>query len=239
MRPDSTGRKGFGRICRARRSSAGSRDRRSDRLAVERGWRLVSLTKSGCGAADVLQYNVNFKRAYTECATWREASFRRAESEHPALVLVASSRASHAVGADGTSDVTGVDAVEPWRAGMDRTLRRLAGAAGSVVLIGDTPRSDVDVPVCLSAHRDDVLAWATPVEDAISRSWLATERDVAAATAVGFVDPTPPWVCPSNPCPAVIGNFIVFRDEHHLTSQFSSALGRLLGDALRARSAKP
>jgi len=85
-----------------------------------------------------------------------------------------------------------VDAVEPWRAGMDRTLRRLAGAAGSVVLIGDTPRSDVDVPVCLSAHRDDVLAWATPVEDAISRSWLANERDVAAATAVGFVDPTPP-----------------------------------------------
>ena len=38
-----------------------------NRLATERGWRLVNLTKSACASADVSQWNTNFKRVYTEC----------------------------------------------------------------------------------------------------------------------------------------------------------------------------
>jgi hypothetical protein len=37
----------------------------------------------------------------------------------------------------------------------------------------------------------------------------------------------------------VIGNFMVFRDQHHLTTPFSSALAPRLGDALQILTAKP
>ena len=36
----------------------------------------------------------------------------------------------------------------------------------------------------------------------------------------------------------MIGNFMVLRDEHHLTTPFSGALWRRLGDALEGLPAK-
>ncbi len=201
-----------------------------DRLAKEQGWRFVNLTKSACSSVDVSQWNANLKRVYTECDAWRASALRRIAAERPALVLVTNSRSFSAVGPDGAL-LEGPARTAAWRAGVARTLDRIAAVAAKVVLIADTPRSIVDVPVCLSEHRDDTLACATPVERAFSPAWLAEEKAAAASAGVGFVDPTR-WVCPSGPCPAVIGNFMVFRDEHHLAPPFASALAGLLGDAL-------
>ena len=207
-----------------------------NRLAKERGWRLVNLTKSACASADFSQWNTNFKRVYTECDTWRENTYRRIEAERPALVLIANSRMFRAVGPDGSTVLEGADRTEAWRQGMAKTLARLTPVADQVVLIGDTPRSAFDVPVCLSDHPDDTLACATPFEKSVSLAWLAEEESAADHGGAGFVDPTP-WVCPSGPCPAVIGNFMVLRDEHHLTTPFSGALWRRLGDSLQVLTA--
>ncbi len=207
-----------------------------NRLAIDRGWRLVNLTKSACASADVSQWNTNFKRVYTECDQWRENTYRRIEAEKPDLVLIANSRMFWAVGPDGSTVLEGAARTEAWRQGMASTLARITPAAGQVVLIGDTPRSMFDVPVCLSAHPDDTLACATPFEKSVSLAWLAEEEAAAAAGGAGFVDPTP-WVCPTGPCPAVVGKFMVFRDEHHLTTPFSGALWRRLGDSLQVLAA--
>jgi hypothetical protein len=201
-----------------------------DRLAREQGWRFVSLTKSACSSVDIGQWNANLKRVYSECDAWRESALRRIEAERPALVLVTNSRSFSAVGADGAL-LEGAERTAAWRAGISRTLGRLEPAADEVVVVADTPRSIVDVPVCLSEHPDETLACATPVDRAMSPAWLAEEQAAAERAGVGFVDPTR-WVCPSGPCPAVIGNFMVFRDEHHLAPPFASALAGRLGDAL-------
>ncbi len=54
-----------------------------NRLAIDRGWRLVNLTKSACASADFSQWNPNLKRVYTECNQWRENTYRRIEAEQP------------------------------------------------------------------------------------------------------------------------------------------------------------
>jgi hypothetical protein len=54
---------------------------------------------------------------------------------------------------------------------------------------------------------------------------------LAAAAGVTFIDPSP-WVCPTDPCPVVIDSYLVFRDKHHLTTVFATALSRRLLDAL-------
>jgi len=216
-----------------------------NRLATERGWRLVNLTKSYCAFVDVSQWSPSFKRVYTECDKWRENTYRRIEAEKPDLVLIANSRMFRAASPDGTTELVmeGVETkawrqrTEAFRRGMASTLARITPAAGKVVLIADTPRSIFDVPVCLSGHPDDTLACATPFEKSVSLIWLAEEEAAAAAGGAGLVDPTP-WVCPTGPCPAVIGNFMVLRDEHHLTIPFSGALWRRLGDALQVLTAK-
>ncbi len=127
--------------------------------------------------------------------------------------------------------MTGQALTQAWKAGMARTLEQLIPAAGLVILMADTPASEVDPPVCLSAHPDSILACSTPVDEAIDETWLAAEHQVVQQTGVGFVDPTY-WVCPSSPCPPIIGNLLVYRDGGHLTATFAAALADRLGQAV-------
>ena len=199
------------------------------RLANVEHWRLVSVTKSGCPPADLTVYNGNYERAYTECDAWRAKAFDLIAAEHPTLVVMAMYRSYVLV--DGSSTTTVVERPDLWDAGIAASLARLSGSADHIALIGDTPRSRVDPPACLSKHLDDALACATPSRDAIDPKRTADDRALAEAAGATFIDPTS-WVCPTEPCPAVIGSYLVFRDSHHLTTPFSTALARRLLAAL-------
>ncbi len=209
-----------------------------ERLASENAWRLVNLTKSSCGPAEIAQWSSTYKRRYTECDDWRTRAALRIRAERPSLVLVAGSPPASLLSSDGHTLLEGSAATGAWREGMNRALAQLAAAAEHVVVIGETPHSLLDVPVCLSDKLDDSLACATRFEQAVRLDWLHEERVAAARRGAGFVDPTA-WVCPSTPCPAVIGNFLVLRDEHHLATPFSRALAPELGAALAALEALP
>ena len=201
-----------------------------ERLASSHGWRLVSLTKSSCPVADVTIWSTSLKRVYSECDEWRRAALERIAREHPWLVVISDSR-EYTLWSEGAL-VPAAEGGALWNGGLGRTLANLAAVAGRVVLIGDTPRSQVDPPVCLSRHPDDVLACASPQRLALDTARLAEERAVAATAHAGFVDPTA-WVCPSEPCPVIVGRLLVYRDEQHLTATFARALANRLLDELR------
>lgn len=192
-------------------------------LARERGWRLVSLTKSACAPADVSLWNSTFKRPYRECDEWRAAALARIAREQPDLVVVSISNPKGYLPTLNGATVAPETRRTMLADGLARTLGSLRLLAGGVVLVGDTPRSAVDPPVCLSQHPDRVLACVTPRSTAIDQAWLAEEAALAGASGATFVDPTS-WVCPTAPCPAVIGRYLVFRDRHHLATPFATAL---------------
>ena len=197
-----------------------------DRLARVEGWKLLTDTKSACTPVSVAVYYDPLNRAYTECDAWRQHVFDQLATLHPTAVIVTTSRGYRLI--DGSTTPTSFERPDLWRAGMAATLARLAGLSPHVVLLGDTPRSRFDAPVCLSAHLDDSLACATPLTESIDQAWTAQDARQAAAAGATFIDPTP-WVCPTEPCPIVIGSYLVFRDAHHLTTAFATALaGRLL-----------
>jgi hypothetical protein len=198
------------------------------RLATDRDWRLVSLTKSGCTPAQLTIWNTNFKRAYDECDRWREAAVARIATEHPTLVIVGSSHPYPSAGSGGPAPADGGRSLE---AGLAQTLDRLRPLAGAVVLIGDTPKFDVDPPDCLSQHLDDVLACAEPRARTVDAAWLRVETSLAERAGAVLVDPTD-WACPTDPCPVVIGRYLVFRDQHHLATPFVTALRTRLAAAL-------
>jgi len=181
-------------------------------------------------------WNPTYERVSKACAIWRSLAIDRLVEAHPALILVAGTRGFAVV--DGSGHLLSSDArTRAWEAGMQRTPARLIPAAGRVIMLADTPLSLVDPPVCLSVHPSSVLACATPVKSAINTAWLAEEHLLAASEGVGFIDPTP-WVCPSSPCPVVLGNLLVYRDAGHLTATFAAALADRLEQAVLADLAR-
>jgi len=200
-----------------------------ERLAVQNGWRLESMTKSGCATADATVWSGITKRAYTECDEWRQAALERIAAEHPALVVVSNSR-GYQLMANGKATPIAKLPTE-WDAALGRTLTRLGTLAGQVVMIGDTPRSNEDPPVCLSANLDDASACAMPYAKVVDPAYTAREAAVAASAGVGWVDPTV-WVCRTDPCPVVFGRFLIFRDQHHLTATYARALATRLDELL-------
>jgi len=205
-----------------------------ERLATANRWRLVSLTKSACAVVDATVYNGSLGRAYTECDRWRVNALERIESERPDLVVVTNARTHVLALPEGRTPALARPDV--WDAALERTLRRLKAIAGDVALVADIPRADVDPPVCLSSSPDDRLACATPAAVALEPSRTAADAAIADRLGLAFVDPTS-WICPSDPCPVVIGRFLVYRDEQHLATPFATALARRMLDALSSQVA--
>jgi len=205
-----------------------------ERLATANRWRLVSLTKSACAVVDATVYNGSLGRAYTECDQWRMNALERIESERPDLVVVTNARTHVLALPEGRTPALARPDV--WDAALERTLRRLKAIAGDVALVADIPRAGVDPPVCLSSSPDDRLACATPAAIALEPSRTAADAAIADRLGLAFVDPTS-WICPSDPCPVVIGRFLVYRDEQHLATPFATALARRMLDALESQVA--
>ena len=199
-----------------------------EQLATERAWRLVSLTKGRCTPASITVWNTGLKRAYAECDEWRTAAIGRVAAERPDLVIVASSHPYRSAAVGGPAPADGGAALA---AGLRSTLAQLTTRAISVALVADTPKFRLDPPDCLSAHLDDVLACTEPRAGLIDTAWLAAEAAIARDLNVTFVDPTN-WACPTDPCPSVVGRYLVYRDTHHLATRYVIALRGRLAAAL-------
>lgn len=197
-----------------------------ERLARESGWRLLSLTKSGCPAVQVTVVNAALRRPYVECDRWREDALRRIAEAKPWLVVL------------GSSAAYGVPAPQ-WEEGLRRTLAALEGAgAGSVAVLRDTPLPGFDVPVCLAraAQRgqpaavacaidfDAALAPGNPIAE-------AERRAVAAAANARWVDMSAA-ICPGRHCDPEVDGLVRFSDASHLSARQSVALAAPLRRAL-------
>jgi hypothetical protein len=204
-----------------------------DRFAQQEGWRLLSLTMSTCSPATIPIWVPAWNRVSWECNNWREKAIERLVSERPAIVVVAGTRGFATTDSAGSTVLAGDQRTAAWQSGMQKTLSRLVPAAGTVILLGDTPLSRVDPPACLSQHPTTVLACATPVGDAINNDWLGVEHAAASRAGAGFIDPER-WVCPSSPCPVVLGDILIYRDPGHMTATFSAALADRVGSAILA-----
>ncbi len=196
-----------------------------ERLALEHHWRLIAMTKSACTAADTTVYSPILLRAYTECDTWRLAVNNRIAAIHPALVVVSSSR-GYRMMVKG-ADVAIAEVPDAWDAALGRMLTKLSAIASHVLMIGDTPRSNADPPVCLSAHLDNATACAMPRSKVTLPAYTAREGVVAVGAGAIWVDPTA-WICHTDPCPVIVDRFLIYRDQHHLTATYSRGLANVL-----------
>jgi SGNH domain-containing protein len=198
-----------------------------ERIADERGWRLVHLSKAGCPPAAVrrLRYADRYNRA---CRAWRAYALRRIARERPALVVTSGSTHYHVWTGGHRLGRRASDGA--LARGYAETLGRLVAIAPRVIAIRDSPRPPFVVARCVAEHMTDLrrCAFARPASrtrpDTISRA-------LAAVRGVTFVDPLP-VLCPRRLCPAVIGDVLVWRGEAHLTATYAATMWRWLERSL-------
>ncbi|MEI7697072.1 MAG: SGNH hydrolase domain-containing protein [Actinomycetes bacterium] len=203
-----------------------------ERLAIAKKWRLLSLTMSSCWPADIPAWNSTTQKLMTNCKIWRTSALKRITQEKPYLIFVAGTKGFSTLDAQGVV-ASGDDRLQIWQSGMARTFISLTKASAHIVYIGDTPSSLVVPPICLKNHSDSILACATPVTQAISESWLTSERDLAQANGAIWLNPTE-WICNTDPCSPIVANFLIYRDGGHITASFSKTLETPLWQTLSA-----
>ena len=195
---------------------------------LARSWRLVPLTKSSCVFVDIRIWSPLLKREYTECETWRERGVDRLVELRPDLVIVAADQELPVV-----SDRD--DDPELLGAAIARLIERVPGMAAIIV---DAPRSDHDVPACLARHPTAIERCTTTRSAAFGWRYRRREAEAARLTGATLVDLSDA-VCPTDPCPPIVGSMLVYHDHHHLTAEFAASLADELGAALPVIGDRP
>ena len=182
------------------------------KLVNEKGFKLVSLTKSACPSVDVPRADQGaYKNVH--CETWRDKSVKRIKQIRPAAVILSSYQ--YFTPPSGYSDKN-----KWWKDGQERLLSSLRGSSDHLIYISDTPKPLRDIPNCLASR--DVNSCNT------------TERTpVKIIRGFEIIDPTP-WLC-TKLCPAIQDGYVVYRDSSHISVAAALALKPQLEAALVAK----
>jgi len=183
-----------------------------EKLAKQRGFKLISLTKSACPAVDANRPDQGaFKQDH--CTKWRQNSIERIAKIKPMAVITSSFQYF-------TPANEGVSRATWWRDGQRKLLSDLTGSTDHLIYISDTPRPLRDIPNCLASRN--------------SRVCDSTQK-TRVSIIFGFevVNPTP-WLC-SSFCPAIIDGTVAYRDASHISVEMALKLLPKLEEALIAK----
>jgi peptidoglycan/LPS O-acetylase OafA/YrhL len=197
-----------------------------ERVARQRHWKLVALSKSSCSAADLVLWHDTLKRAYTECTAFHRSALARIAELKPALVVIGSSFNYRPATPE-------ADLAAQWTAAWDRTFTQLGTGGTRIVAIADTPYMSGSVPQCLATPANEehigncTRSLRTVLRGPVQRRAFLAYAGSGRATIVNPIT----WFC-TDRCPAVVGNVLVYRDSNHMTTTYSAALAPLLGARL-------
>jgi peptidoglycan/LPS O-acetylase OafA/YrhL len=185
-------------------------------------WRLVTILKSGCAAADINPHGLS--AAVDVCKDWRTNAIEKIIAMHASVVVLA--------------DYTGATirgfATEPpmstdeLRSGTRRTLEKFVRNKAMIVVLRDTPLPPFDVGSCVSRRALNQLhATASCDFDAsvaLNDAAYFAQRTAANGLAnIYFLDFSD-LICPGSTCPATQHGILVYRDDNHLTGSFAESL---------------
>lgn len=204
-----------------------------EELATRNGWELLVLAKSACPSAHLTLRDPDLNREFRECGEWRAAALDTLRGRRPDLVIL-SNTSAYVTGGPYAGPRTEKSVAE-WEAGLEATVAALAGWAGEVVLLADTPKAPSNVADCLTmavwrgrdAGRCDFEA-----SPGIHGEIAAAEARVAARTpGVRRIDLTDA-VCRGGVCRVWEEGTVLYRDTNHLTAAGARRLTEELGKAL-------
>ncbi|MGH3468536.1 MAG: acyltransferase family protein, partial [Thermocrispum sp.] len=193
-----------------------------DIIGQEKGWRVVTYTKSACTFADATISQDG--KPYATCTQWNKAVTDKLLADKPAVVL--SSQGKNKA-LDDPQDAQGGASQETMVAGMKDRWSELTRAGISVAVLRDNPHPDEDIsPVyeCVDDHRENLAKCGFDRADGEDKGGGPAQLEAVEATPdVQLVDLND-YLCPGDVCPPVIGDVLVYRQGSHLTKTYVNSL---------------
>ena len=180
-----------------------------EQLAIDRAYKLVSLTKSACPSVDVPRADQGaYKNIH--CEKWRDYAIDRIRQLRPEAVIMSSFQYFNPPKGYPSEN-------KWWKEGQVRLLNSLRGLSDHLIYISDTPRPLRDIPNCLASR--DLKSCNT-----------TEETPVKIIDGFQKIDPNP-WLC-AQQCPAIQDGYVVYRDASHISVVAALALKPKLEAAL-------
>lgn len=194
-------------------------------MAQQHGWKLITLLKSGCSAADFsVELNPTLE---AQCSRWRARAMASILASRPSLIFLGSATNRLIRRTDPTRQASPAFVTAVQR-GTHATLATLASSNLRVMLIRDNPEFAFDMPSCLA--RSARHAWYAmgacqmPMAKVLDPVIGAAEKAGAAGfLKVRYVDLTDHF-CSHGLCGGMQGGLVMYRDTDHLTSRFAASL---------------
>ena len=169
---------------------------------------------------------------YDSCSEWNDRVVAElVDSVRPVLVITSGAHWVKPLGDFG--EVLGLeDGRRRLADGLVERWSEIVGAGLEMIVIRDTPYPRFDVPECVVENRASLSACAFGRVAAMGGNWA--QVDASERLGVPLIDVTD-RICAQTECPAVIDDYLVWRDTHHLTATYSKVLAPIIGPQIRVR----
>jgi len=193
-----------------------------DDIAKKAHWRFVILGKGYCMANTYPPRSSRAQFPFSACRRWQRFALKRIRELDPDLVVVTQEVQAAPTGVSYTP--------AQWKRGLEQTLDRIASPHTKLVVLGNMPAIDESPADCLAEHPDQVQLCSGPP---LARDKPYNQAEQQAVTALGgrYIDVTP-WFC-SKTCTAVIGNYLPYLNQLHVSAVYSVFLEQVLAEKLQ------
>jgi peptidoglycan/LPS O-acetylase OafA/YrhL len=193
-----------------------------DTIGKERGWKVVTYTKSACTFADVTISQDG--KPYASCTEWNKAVTDKLLADKPDVVLTSQGKNK---ALDDPTDAKGGASEETMIKGMKARWNELTKAGISVAVLRDNPHPDEDIsPVyeCVDDNRDSLDKCAFDRSGGEEKGGGPVQVEaVKQVKGVELIDMND-YLCPGDECPPVIGDVLIYRQGSHLTKTYVDTL---------------
>ena len=200
-------------------------------LAKKHDWRLLVIVKVACPMGDFPLWRDGAVR--TDCDWWRSNMTKWVLQEKPAFVVTSG----------GLTGVYGqLPPIERQVKGFRDIWQKFIANGTKIIAVKDNPLMKyhkgkwMDVPPCLYYYRKDIKKCFRPREltlDSMTDTMMLAADGMKDVATINLTQ----YFCTKDECPPVIGNVVVYRDQHHLTETFVNTLTPYLEKELLLRMA--
>jgi peptidoglycan/LPS O-acetylase OafA/YrhL len=194
-------------------------------LAQQHHWKVKVFLKVGCPPIDTPMWRPERDDSYSECTQWRAWALRTIALIKPDRII-ATGYTQSPMEDPRTGGMLPTSAVhrgtQLLAAGMKPVLQQLKAITPDLTVLSDDTTLPGEPTDCLGAQHATLRTCVTslnPTTKARNAAWKAATLAVHGT----WVDTTQ-WLCSGGLCPLVIGNVVVYTDEHHLTRTFAKTL---------------
>ncbi|MFO1470698.1 MAG: acyltransferase family protein [Turneriella sp.] len=198
-----------------------------EKVAKLHDWRLVVLSKPACPFGDFPVYWEGYQRG--ECEHWKKESYKIIAAMKPDLMITTTARAG--VYQQLPSKERQIQGYKQyWQKYLDLGIR-VAVIRDNPLMRGG-PLGWMSPPSCVYQHSKTPADCDNPrkksLEDLVDLM-VTTAQQMQNVPIIDLSD----YFCDKQNCRAVIGNILVYRDNHHITDAFGVTLAPYIDKAVK------